>query len=155
MPLHLLVKWEVVSPNSRYRDSENLYPIYPLFPCSDFVSQMWGWFGEGGGVMFFLHFMLFPTFPEKNHSGKKTTIFHLMLSLCFLAPPAERQRSFSNGDLSVVRPSVRPSVCPSVKIEGGGGGGGLSQKSFSDFSSFFGMKLLLGDINHILKDRFG
>ena len=38
----------------------------------------------------------------------------------FLAPPAEMQRSFSNTDLSV----VRPSVCPSVKIEGGGGGGG-------------------------------
>ena len=55
----------------------------------------------------------------------------------FLAPPAERQRSFSNTDLSVVRLSVclsvRPSVCPSVKIEGGRG---LSQKRFSNFSSF-------------------
>ena len=29
-------------------DSWNLYPLYPLFPCSDFVSQMWG--GLGGGV---------------------------------------------------------------------------------------------------------
>ena len=29
------------------RDSWNLYPLYPLFPCSDFVSQMWG---GGGGV---------------------------------------------------------------------------------------------------------
>ena len=35
------------------RDSWNLYPLYPLFPCSDFVSQMWGWFGGRGGVMFF------------------------------------------------------------------------------------------------------
>ena len=55
----------------------------------------------------------------------------------FLAPPAERQRSFSNTDLSVVRLSVRPSVCPSVrlsvKIEGGRG---LSRKRFSNFSSF-------------------
>ena len=36
------------------RDSWNLYPLYPLFPHSDFVSQMWGWFGGGGGggVMF-------------------------------------------------------------------------------------------------------
>ena len=33
----------------------------------------------------------------------------------FLAPPAERQRSFSNTDLSVVRLSVRPSVRPSVR----------------------------------------
>ena len=31
------------------RDSWNLYTVYPLFPCSDFVSQMWGWFGGGGG----------------------------------------------------------------------------------------------------------
>ena len=48
------------------RDSWNLYPLFPLFPCSDFVSQMWGWFGGGGGVMFFSHFMLFPTFLEKQ-----------------------------------------------------------------------------------------
>ena len=32
------------------RDSWNLYPLYPLFPCSDFVSQMWGGLGGGGGV---------------------------------------------------------------------------------------------------------
>ena len=30
-------------------DSWNLYPLYPLFPCSDFVSQMWGVFFFGGG----------------------------------------------------------------------------------------------------------
>ena len=30
------------------RDSYNLYPLYPLFSCSDFVSQMWGWLGGGG-----------------------------------------------------------------------------------------------------------
>ena len=29
------------------RDSWNLYPFYPLFPCSDFVSQLWGWLGGG------------------------------------------------------------------------------------------------------------
>ena len=90
-----------------------------------------------------------------------TLTFHKMFEFLeifvpFLAPPAERQRSFSNTDLSVVRLSVCLSVCPSVrpsvKIEGGRG---LSQKRFSNFSSFFGMKLLLGDINHISKDRFG
>ena len=43
----------------------------PCFPCSDFLSQMWG---GGVGVMFFLHFMLFPT--EK-------LFFHLMFSSCF------------------------------------------------------------------------
>ena len=31
-------------------DSWNLYPLYPLFPCSDFVSQMWGGLGGGGGI---------------------------------------------------------------------------------------------------------
>ena len=48
-------------------DSWNLYPLYPLFPCSDFVSKMLGGLGGGGGgVMFFSHFMLFPTFLEKK-----------------------------------------------------------------------------------------
>ena len=32
------VKWKVISPDSRYRDSGNLYPIYPPFP----------WGGGGG-----------------------------------------------------------------------------------------------------------
>ena len=64
-------------------DSWNLYPLCPLFPCSDFVSQMWGWFGGGGGVMFFSHFMLFPTFLEKKIWEYKTIISHLMSSLCF------------------------------------------------------------------------
>ena len=59
------------------RDSWNLYPLYPLFPGSDFVSQMWGWFG-GGGVMFFSHFMLFPTFLEKQIWEYITIISHLM-----------------------------------------------------------------------------
>ena len=49
------------------RDSWNLYPLYPLFPCSDFVSQN----GGGGGVMFFSHFMLFPTFLEKKSGNTK------------------------------------------------------------------------------------
>ena len=30
------------------RDSGNLYPIYPPFLCSDFLSQVWG---GGGGVV--------------------------------------------------------------------------------------------------------
>ena len=65
------------------RDSWNLCPLYPLFPCSDFVSQMWGWFGGGGGVMFFSHFMLFPTFLEQKIWEYKTIISHLMFSSCF------------------------------------------------------------------------
>ena len=64
------------------RDSWNLYPLYPLFPCSDFVSQMWGGLG-GGGVMLFSHFMLFPTFLEKKIWEYKPIISHLMFSSCF------------------------------------------------------------------------
>ena len=37
---------------------------YPLFPCSDFFSQMWGWF-----VMFVLHCMLFWTLIENKILG--------------------------------------------------------------------------------------
>ena len=66
-------------------DSWNLYPLYPLFPCSEFVSQM-----GGGGVMFFSHFMLFTTFLDNNILGiqkkkicRKTFISHLMFSSCF------------------------------------------------------------------------
>ena len=42
----------------------------------------------GGGGMFFLHFMIFPTFIEKKILGiknycRKSILFHLMVSLCF------------------------------------------------------------------------
>ena len=48
------------------RDSWHLYPLYPLFPCSDFVSQMWGWFGGGGGGNVFLTFYaIFNIFRKK------------------------------------------------------------------------------------------
>ena len=55
------------------------------------------------------------------------------LSDNFLAPPAERQPSFSNTDLSVVRLSVRLSVCLSFRLSvrpsrlRGGRGRGISQ----------------------------
>ena len=54
-------------------------------------------------------------------------------SVTFLAPPTEMQQSFSNANLSV----LRLSVCMS-RLRGGGGGGvgGISQKCFSNFSSF-------------------
>ena len=71
----------MVSPNSRWGQLESISIIYPLFLCSDFVSKIWGGLG-GGGVMFFSHFMLFPTFLEKK-SGYKPIISHLMFSSCF------------------------------------------------------------------------
>ena len=63
------------------RDSWHLYPLYPLFPCSDFVSQMWGWFGGGGGVMFFSHLILFLIFLEKYIWEYKIFISHLMFCM--------------------------------------------------------------------------
>ena len=67
------------------RDSGNIYPIYPPFPCSDFYLKCGG--GLGWGI-FFLHFMPFPTFLEKIILGisfffRKTNLFHLVFSLCF------------------------------------------------------------------------
>ena len=48
LPLHLYYwlngRWFLLIVD---KDSGNLYPIYPLFPCSDFLSQMWG-----GGIFF-------------------------------------------------------------------------------------------------------
>ena len=65
--------------------------LYPLFPCYDFVSQMWGWLGGGGGgVMFFSHFMLFPTFIEKKIWEYKTSISHLMFSFFLYAGNIEK-----------------------------------------------------------------
>ena len=66
------------------RDSWNLCPLDPLFPCSDFVSRL-----GGGGVKFFSYFMLFTTFLEKNiweynFFLEKKIIYHLMFSSCFL-----------------------------------------------------------------------
>ena len=47
------------------RDSWHLYPLYPLFPCSDFVSQMWGWFGGGGCNVFLTFYAIFYIFRKK------------------------------------------------------------------------------------------
>ena len=65
------------------RDSWNLYPLYPLFPCSDFVSQMWGWFGGGGGCNVFLTFYAISNISRKKIWEYKPIISHLMFSSCF------------------------------------------------------------------------
>ena len=72
MPLH----FQIVE-----RDNWNLYPLYPLFPCSDFVSQMWGWFG--GGCNVFLTFYAISNISRKKIWEYKTIISHLMFSSCF------------------------------------------------------------------------
>ena len=62
------------------RDSWNLYPLYPLFPCSDFVSQMWGG-GERCNV--FLTFYAISNISRKKFWEYKPIISHLMFSSCF------------------------------------------------------------------------
>ena len=56
------------------RDSWNLYPLYPLFPCSDFVSQMWGWFG-GRGCNVFLTFYAISNIYRKTNLGIQNNYF--------------------------------------------------------------------------------
>ena len=64
---------------------------------------------------------------------------HALYDCVLLALPTERQRSFSNAELS---------VCRSVKSGGG-------ENASVTFFLFFGMELLWDDINRISKDRFG
>ena len=65
------------------RDSWNLYTLYPLFPCSDFVSQMWGWFGRGVGCNVFLIFYAISNISRKKIWEYKTIISHLMFFFMF------------------------------------------------------------------------
>ena len=64
-------------------DSCNLYPLYPLFLCSDFVSQIWGGLGGGGGVIFFLTFYAISNISRKQIWEYKPIISHLMFASCF------------------------------------------------------------------------
>ena len=72
---------------------------------------------------------------------------HVVCCIFLLAPPAERQRSFSNADSSVVRPSSvrRPSVVNfSIKSL-------ISQKLSDNFFSFFWHVASLGWYQCIVK----
>ena len=65
------------------RDSWNLYPLYPLFPCSDFVSQMWGWFGGGGGCNVFLTFYAISNISRKQNLGIQNNYFSFNVFFVF------------------------------------------------------------------------
>ena len=68
------------------RDSGNLYPIYPPFPCSDFGTKCGGGVGVGGGGgcqnIFFKrktilsHFMISSRFVISNIFRKKRPVGH-------------------------------------------------------------------------------
>ena len=64
-------------------DSWNIYPLYILYSFVLILYLKFGvvW-GGGGGVMFFSHFMLFPTFLEKN-LGIQTNYFSFNVFFVF------------------------------------------------------------------------
>ena len=86
MPLHLLVKWEVVSPNSREGQFGSISII--LYSLVLILYLKCGGGLGGGGVMFFSHFMLFPTFLEKKNLGIQNNdvsfnVFFLFFFVCW------------------------------------------------------------------------
>ena len=58
------------------RDSWNLYPLYPLFPCSDFISI------GGGGVMF-LTFYAISNISRKKYLGIQNNYFSFNVFFVF------------------------------------------------------------------------
>ena len=64
MPLHLLVKWEVVSPNSRWGQLESI-SIISSVPLFCFCISNVGWFG-GGGCNVFLTFYAISNISRKK-----------------------------------------------------------------------------------------
>ena len=77
VPLHLLVKWEVVSPNSREGQLQSISIIFIILVVILYFK--WG----GGGVMFFSHFMLFPTFLEEKNLGIQNNYFSFNVFFVF------------------------------------------------------------------------
>ena len=67
MPLHLLVKWEVVS---------------LLFPSYDFVSQIWGG-GGGCNVFVFLTFYAISNISRKKNLGIQNNYFSFNVFFVF------------------------------------------------------------------------
>ena len=60
------------------RDSWNLYPLYPLFPCSDFVSQ-----SGGGGCTVFLTFYAISNISRKKNLGIQNNYFSFNVFFVF------------------------------------------------------------------------
>ena len=77
------------------RDSWNLYPLYPLFLCSDFVSQMWGGWG-GGGCNVFLTFYAISNISRKKSGNTNIKVpLHLQLLVKWeVISPNSRYRAF-------------------------------------------------------------
>ena len=83
MPLHLLVKWEVVSPNSRWGQLESI-SIISSIPLFWFCISNVGWFG-GGGCNVFLIFYAISNISRKKNLGIQTNYFSFnVFSVFFL-----------------------------------------------------------------------
>ena len=71
VPLHLLVKWEVVSPNSREGQSISIISSIPLFWfCISNVGVIWG-----GGCNVFLTFYAISNISRKKYLGIQNNYF--------------------------------------------------------------------------------
>ena len=82
MPLHLLVKWEVVSPNSRWGQLESISIISSINSLVLILYLKCGvvW---GGGCNVFLTFYAISNISRKKIWEYKPIISHLMFSSCF------------------------------------------------------------------------
>ena len=81
MPLHLLVKWEVVSPNSR--GTVSIYIHYILYSLVLIVYLKCGGGLGGGGCNVFLTFYAISNISRKKFWEYKAIISHLMFSSWF------------------------------------------------------------------------
>ena len=87
MPLHLLVKWEVVSPNSRWGQLESMsiissIPLILYLKCG------------GGGCNVFLTFYAISNISRKKIWEYKPIISHLMFSSCFFLYVANNENFY-------------------------------------------------------------
>ena len=81
VPLHLLVKWEVVSPNSREGQLESI-SIISSIPLLWFCISNVGWFG-GGGCNVFLTFYAISNISRKKNLGIQNNYFSFNVFFMF------------------------------------------------------------------------
>ena len=111
MPLHLLVKWEVVSQNSREGQLESISII-----CSDslvLILYLKCGGGLGGGCNVFHTFYAISNISRTKNLGIQNNYFSFNVFFVFFIS-RRRRRPGDGRYCNAPRPSVRPSVCLSV-----------------------------------------
>ena len=81
VPIHLLVKWEVVSPNSREGQLESISIISSITLFWFCISNV-GWFGVGGCNVF-LTFYAISNISRRKNLGIQTNYFSFNVFLVF------------------------------------------------------------------------